>query len=445
MSKKYTAEEKIAYYKNLANAKSAYKYKKRPKKEGESKRGRSRKKNNKYYSKYGAVAGGAIGTAMYGPVGGVIGTGLGGLAGAALSSIMGHGAYTVNRNTIVKNTVPQFVSRMSDGCIRMKHKEFISDVVTSATPGAFSNRVYKLSATSNSTFPYLSQIAVNFEEFAFEGLVFSYVPSSGSISTTGQLGTVIMATQYNALSQPFTNKQQAEASTYAVSQVVSQPVIHPIECDAKQTPSNGLFYCQRPSLQLNNQDPRWQQLGQFNMMTQGAPNASENIGELWVSYDVVLMKPILIQDDGEQADHWSSATGIVVGTTPFGSDFAISDFSDGFTQLVAPNSVEIDASFNGNIAISYGVHHGAGTTGTIGTDPTFTAGVGVTPLNILHGSITNQYVKSYFDQTNLVLWTTGYFTIASTGVPSVITLVGGAALASTSMDLIVEQVPADFD
>lgn len=445
MSRKYTAAEKIEYYKNLANARSESKKiykKKRPAKAGGKKKKSSSKKGGHHFSKWGSMLGGAIGSTM-GPVGGVIGAGIGGLGGAAMDAITGHGAYKINRNTVYQNSVPQFTSRMTDGCIRIRHKEYITDVVSSATPGAFQNIPYRISASDARTFPYLSQIAVNFEEFMFEGLVFSYVPSSGSISTTGQLGTVILATQYNALSQPFTNKQQAEASTYSVSQVASMGCLHPVECDAKQTPSQGIFYTLRPSLTQQNQDPRWQQLGQFNLMTQGMPAAEENVGELYVSYDVICCKPILIQDDGMQADHWQSnnaGLSIAPNVDYFGSP-TLTTYSDGFTSIVDGTHVAINSSFNGNISVTYALHWAAGGTGN---DPSINADVGLTDLNILDGGVTLQYLKTY--SSGQVLYTTAYFTVKSTGVPSTFRLANGAFGAAIDyMDLIITSLPADFN
>lgn len=394
------------------------------------------------WSTLGSAAGGALGS-TFGPAGTAVGAGLGGLAGKVLDTITGHGAYQVNANTVYQNSVPQFTSRMTDGCVRIRHKEFITDVITSGTAGQFINQQFKIDAADSETFPYLSQLAKNFEEFMFEGLVFSYVPSSGSISTTGQLGTVIMATQYNSLSQPFVNKQQAEATTYSVSQVVSQGCIHPIECDAKQTPSQGIFYTFRPSLRPQNQDPRWQQLGLFNLMTQGAPNASENIGELWVSYDVILCKPILLQDEGQQ-DHWSNtaAGGVAVGNY-FGNLPTLSSDSSGFTTLSGGNQINIDPTFNGNISVSYGLHWTTGAAGA--TDANIAAGVGVTPLNILDANAggTNLFLKVY-DVTSMTLWETAYFQVVSTGVPSTIGFsLGTFGTGIDSMDLIITQLPVD--
>jgi len=446
--KQYTPEEKLAYYKKKALAKSSngsYQsksgYKKiYPKRKYATS---SYKKREFSYAPIGQIAG-----SMFGPAGGAVG----GMAGKLLDSISGHGSYKINKNTVYQNSVPQFASHVGDGCIRMKHKEFISDVITSPTAGLFQNNQYAISASNPATFPYLSQIAVNFEEFMFEGLVFSYVPSSGSLSTTGQLGTIIMATQYNSAALPFTNKQQAEASTYSISQVVSSGCLHPIECDSRQTPSQGIFYNSRPGQQVDITDIRWQQLGNLNVMTQGAPNSSEDVGELWVSYDVVLCKPILQSDDSEQYDHYVATAGIsgsvYYGTNPTLTNDSTSavlnpvfaTFSNGAFTSLNGSVININPAFNGSISVSYALHGSSGTW----VDPTFGAGTGVSPLLILNSGGTQQYVKTS-STTSLELFTTAYFTVLSTGSTSTITISGGTFVSPTLMDLIITALPATAD
>jgi len=435
-AKKYTAAEKVAYYKAKSEGKA------KPKNAYAKKKKVAKKSRSRPFTKYGAALGTAVGSA-WGPVGTAVGAGIGSIAGRAVDLITGHGAYTINKNTIYANSVPQFASRMTDGCIRMRHKEYIQDVVSSANVGNFKNEQFPISASSQITFPYLSQIAVNFEEFMFEGLVFSYVPSSGSISTTGALGTVIMATQYNSLSVPFSNKQQAEASTYSISQVASMGCLHPIECDMKQTPSQGIFYNVRPNA-AQVEDNRWTQLGSFNLMTQGMPAASENVGELWVSYDCVLSKPILIQGDSSFADHWNSiGTGVTAGA-PFGVGAVLTSESDGFTTLINPATIAIDASFNGNIAVTYAIHETSADTALV--DPLISASVGATQLKLLDKATTHQYLKNASGATGLQeIFTTAYFSIASVGVPSLLVLSGmGATGTVDSLDIIINSIPANF-
>lgn len=396
-------------------------------------------RRSKIFAPIGGMLGGAAGGWLGGPAGAVLGSSIGSSAGSLISKITGFGSYQVARNTLVNNSIPQFQSRLGDGSIRIKHKEFISDVVSSATPGAFNPIQYHISASDQNTFPYLSQLAVNFEEYAFEGLVFQYITSSGSISTTGQLGTVVGATQFNALAAPYANKQQMEASTFGQSTVASQSCLFPVECDAKQTPSNGIFYNQRPGISNVDNDLRWSRLGNFTLATVGMPNASETVGELYVSYDIVLMKPILIQDSGASADHWQLGSGIVAGSVEFGTNPVLTAQSDNFTRL-GGTTILINPSFNGNLCVMYYVNGVAG----LWVSPDMTAGVGVTDLNVINlGTANNLNVATA--ATSAYAYSVGFFTVQSTGVESVITLGSGTYFSPTNGDLYIMQIPADFD
>ena len=58
---------------------------------------------------------------------------------------------------------------------------------------------YLINAANPKTFPWLSQIAANYEQYDIEGMVFS---ADALNSTKTALGTVMMATQYDVLDEP---------------------------------------------------------------------------------------------------------------------------------------------------------------------------------------------------------------------------------------------------
>lgn len=397
---------------------------------------------------YAPAAGSLLGNYISPGIGGAIGSAAGGL----LASIAGHGAYAIKRNTVFfPDQVPLFTTKQ-DGSIRMQHREFITDVVSSSTAGAFNIDTYPIDVANPTSFPFLSQIASNFEEWRMEGLVFEYKTTSGSISATGQLGTAVLATQYNSNALPFTNKQAMEAYTFASSTVVSASVIHPVECDPMQTPSNGLFYTNVPGTGNGTEDKRWQQLGNFNIATQGCA-VSENIGELWVSYDVWLCKPRLISDTSALSDHWHLTTGINFGTPEyFGTGVTLSNGSDQYTLLQA-NTIYFDSSFNGNVSITYYVTGGVGAWITPDIGVNVADRIGAVPLNLLSG--TNQVV-SFYDALEVDIQITAYFTITST--PNSVGLLpgygakivfgattAGASFGAVLGDVIISQLPSDFN
>lgn len=221
-------------------------------------------------------------------IGASVGGWMGGMAQKALQTIMGHGDYTVTNNTLFNGMVrssgpPKFVE-MAPGCTTIRHREYIQDVTSNGS--GFSIVTLPINPTSPLAFPWLNNIANNFESYKFNGLIFEFVTNSATAvaSTNTALGTVILATQYNLDDPQFSSKLQMEQYEYAVSSVPSESCIHPIEC---KRDSGVLEYLYTYS--GGSGDPRFTTFGNFSVATVGQQAAS-NIGELWVSYDITLCK-----------------------------------------------------------------------------------------------------------------------------------------------------------
>jgi len=202
-----------------------------------------------------------------------------------LGSITGMGAYKVRSNSLMNSGAPTFGS----GSMRIKHREYLTDVSGSAT---FTNSSFPINPGLYNTFPFLSSLAQNFQEYKFHGLVFYFNSTSANAlnSTNTALGTLIMSTNYNSVEPNFTSKVQMEAFEFSNSGTPSMSQIHCIECDPRQN-ALGELYVRTGSLELNS-DQRLYDLGVFQLATVGM-QATANVGELWVSYDVTLYKPKL--------------------------------------------------------------------------------------------------------------------------------------------------------
>jgi hypothetical protein len=233
-------------------------------------------------------AGTFLGTTLGGPM-------LGKLAGDAsswITKIMGGGDYSIKNNSLLcGDNIPSFSSN-GDNVI-VKHREFIGDLSSSIT---WVNNGYLINPGNNKLFPWLSQLAVLFEEYEFLGLIFEYKTTSASAlnSTNTALGTMIYATDYDAIDLPFTDKRHAENSEYVTTAAPCQSFIHAVEC-AK---NNNIFNKQYVTT-INNlinipsgQDPRLYYLGNFQQCSVGS-QAVATTGELWASYQCRFSKPIL--------------------------------------------------------------------------------------------------------------------------------------------------------
>lgn len=240
-------------------------------------------------------------------VGSTIGATLGNWAESGIRSLFGGGDYAeefetaggfdVGENSIVKpltsSAVPLLNSTdLKDGHIRVKHREFIADLTTQ-TESVFLNAV--LNPTDSTSFPWLSQIAVNFQQWIPHGIVIEFVSTSGSaVGANTALGSVSIATVYDADNfAPFATKAELLNTYFAVSGKPSENLMHAIECDPEEM-SQRVLLTALPGPGLNN-GPNWYSLGIVSILTTGAqvPTAIGGFvaGELWVTYDISLLKP----------------------------------------------------------------------------------------------------------------------------------------------------------
>jgi len=222
------------------------------------------------------------GNALGGPTGGAVGA----MAGKLISTITGYGDYKVNHNSVIQgNSVPTF--RNGGHGMRVCHREFLANITGSVE---FSKREFSINPGLFGTFPWLSYLANQFEEYELDGLVFEYRPSSGSAisSTSSALGVVILATDYDAANPGFTTKQQMESYEFSTSTVPFNGCMHPVECKRGLNVLNNLYL--RNMTNPSGTDIRMYDMGNFTIATEGM-QSEYVVGELWVSYDVKFSKP----------------------------------------------------------------------------------------------------------------------------------------------------------
>lgn len=265
------------------------------------------------------AAGGAIGSQL-GPGGTAAGTEL----GRRISRLIGSGDYETNdtySNSLIKGAVAPTVSFGKTAlAIRVKHREFLGDIVTGSVAGAFTNYVYPINAGLRGTFPYLSQLASNYEEYCFHGLVFEFISTASPYLSTSSLGSNVAAMEYNAAAPVFTSKFAMENSTAAISARLDKNLMYGVECAHNGNVQNCYYIRSGTStLPLTTTD-----LGNFQFAVvpgAGVPTSSV-IGELWVTYDCSLDRPILSLDDQGFAHFYR--TTVAAASTPLGATSVIS-------------------------------------------------------------------------------------------------------------------------
>jgi len=240
---------------------------------------------------------------------------LGAEAGRLFRHLTGFGDYKVSRNSLVpgSDSLPTFGNTLAG--TRVTHREFLFDVITSALPGQFSIETIPIQPALLGSFPWLSASAENYQEYRLNGCVYEFKSNSYNAlaSTNTASGTVVMTTNYNVLDPQFTNKFTMEQSQFTCSDKPSNHLLHPIECNKLETPTSILYTRSSQSLNGDNRLYDW---GNFNIATVGMQGISTNIGELWVTYDITLLKPKL-SATSDVADHYvASPIGAVKAGGP---------------------------------------------------------------------------------------------------------------------------------
>ncbi len=210
--------------------------------------------------------------------------------GSVLGGVFGMGAYKLRQNSVMDSISQQvpFMHSASESVV-FRHREYIADVSSSTS---FSVVTYAVNPGLAATFPYLSAIAQNFQEYEFRGLVFEFKSLSADAlnSTNTALGSIALAVQYRADASAFIDKQQLLNEMWAVDGKPSIDILLPVECAPVENPLKMQYV--RGAAVPSGQDTKLYDLAKLSVASYGS-QAVAVVGELWATYEVVLRKPQL--------------------------------------------------------------------------------------------------------------------------------------------------------
>lgn len=266
-----------------------------------------------------------------GIIGGPVGRQLGGLLNRGIYALTGFGDYKVQKNILMETNGPPAVVNSGKEFV-VRHREYIQDVYsasgTANTPSAFSLLSYPINPGQFTTFPWASNLADKFEQYRVDGIIFEFksLYSDAVVTQNGSIGSIVLATEYNAGAPVFPNKQAMENYEFAQSCKPSCSVLHPVECARNQSVLSELYV--RPATLPVGEDIKTYDFGNFQIASQGIPlgaaGAAVALGELWVSYQITFMKPKIVTGSSSYVDSGfayfsgvSNNSGFVpYGTTP---------------------------------------------------------------------------------------------------------------------------------
>jgi hypothetical protein len=273
----------------------------------------------------------------------------------------GRGSYSTVGNSLIDGLgtgIPTFASAGDEtGALMVTHSEFVSDIYGNPQNTHFKNMGFDLNPGLPKTFPFLSQIAANFEEYEMVQLMFIFKSklSNNVSSTDGQVGSILMYTDYNPNDEIKTSKQ-AMMQSYSVSNGrVVDNILHGVECDPEKLKGDGHKFVrvQNTKDDLNDYDA-----GTFQVAVHGTPQALQNeiLGELWVSYTALLRKSRVytLYGKAQQKDTHiiKSATSHYTGS----NEFFVGDNNGIGTELTKDGErslqIKFPPSFAGPVKVS---------------------------------------------------------------------------------------------
>jgi hypothetical protein len=301
------------------------------------------------------------------PTLGSIGGQLGTVAGNFLSKIFGMGSYKLRKNNIFDDLCNDQVPVMHSNSetVVLRHREYIADISTTT---GFGQQQFSINPGLATTFPFLSAIAQNFQEYSFNGLVFEYKSTSADAlsSTNTALGSIMMAAVYRADAGSFFNKQQLLNEMWSADAKPSESFLLPIECDPSENPLPVQYV--RGTAVPSGQDTKLYDLATLTVASYGSQAASV-VGELWATYEVVLRKPMITSGIATYGD--SALFELVTPTNANMLGASRVQIMDFIGLTLTATSVTFPPSAQGVFLLCLSYKNGTGVTAAF-TQPTLT-------------------------------------------------------------------------
>jgi len=217
----------------------------------------------------------------------------GGLVGDLADHLFGTGDYSaqldnISYNTLMSKGAPHFENKVhgfGTNTTEVQHKDEIGSIAGSTN---FTVTEYQLTPADPNTFPWLNTQAASYSQYCIRGLIVWFESTiKDAVGLTP--GSVGLAVQYNDIDVPFTSMSELANYQYASVRSGSQNNACGVECAVKSEPQAILYLPGPVRAGYLPGDIREQVFGRLCVGTQGQ-NFTTEVGRLYVSYDIVLLK-----------------------------------------------------------------------------------------------------------------------------------------------------------
>jgi hypothetical protein len=215
------------------------------------------------------------------------------------------------------------------------HREESLGTVKTST--GFAVTAYPINPGLTDVFPWASQLAKNFARYRLHNLRFEYRPLASVFATAGQQGRVVISMDPDVFGGELTTIAQAENMQPSVAGVPSDskslriPEQFSAPADSKLVRSGAV-----PA----NTTAQLYDVGKLYFSTSGMANAGVDCGELWVVYDLELMNPVTVPEEGTEA--------ISTHSSVFTAEADVSpNLNIGGVFVILPNLQKFPGDWNG--------------------------------------------------------------------------------------------------
>lgn len=238
------------------------------------------------------------------------------------------------------------ITNLARGSIRVQHREFIKNV---GTTESFSNLgAFPLQPGDSSTFPWLSQLAQNYERWHPNRIDFKYEPFTSTFTE----GTCAMMIDYDPNDSGPINKAEMLNSSGAMRSPVWSNLT--VRSNDSELAADTHLFVRVPTRDVYTGNLRLTDSGTCFVSTTEVTGEERDTGEIWVDYDITFHVPSL--NRSEPLSTLVSGAGTndrLLGE--ISTDTAITGSSTSFKNLVSTDGssiLEFDQDFTGTVVVN---------------------------------------------------------------------------------------------
>lgn len=224
--------------------------------------------------------------------------------------------------------------------VRLTHREYIGDVYSSTS--AFAATTFAINAGMNEAFPWGSRTSLNFEKYELLGAMMCFESEGSEYTNSVGLGYVALGSQYDAIAPPFLSKKEMFQSQFSVARKPSKTFAHWIECDPSVVGPTLKYVRGGPNPPTS--DRNMYDHCQTTVAVGGHSASGVIIGELWITYDLLLTLPRTDESINNAALYFRMDGSGVNASNPTGSAWTYSALN-----TITPSSVSNVAVFFGTL------------------------------------------------------------------------------------------------